>query len=80
MPRMFLRHSCIRRNPRYTFDDAVFVVTGNEGTGLSSDVTDLCHQLLTIESRHRLDPCVDSLNVSVATGTSIVCCLAIDYI
>ncbi|KAI0220679.1 rRNA methyltransferase 1, mitochondrial [Lamellibrachia satsuma] len=44
------------------------LILGNEGAGLSSDVTDQCHQLLTIEPRHQLDPCVDSLNVSVATG------------
>ena len=41
---------------------------GNEGAGLSTDVMDQCHQLLTIESRHQLHHGVDSLNVSVATG------------
>lgn len=42
---------------------------GGEGSGLSTALRALCDALLTIPPRRDLNPGVESLNVSVATGT-----------
>nr|XP_055056893.1 rRNA methyltransferase 1, mitochondrial [Misgurnus anguillicaudatus] len=44
------------------------LIMGGEGQGLSSDLRQLCDVLLTIPPRRDLQPGVESLNVSVATG------------
>ncbi|KAJ8266383.1 hypothetical protein GJAV_G00129820 [Gymnothorax javanicus] len=44
------------------------LLIGGEGTGLSPELRQLCHVLLTIAPRRELHPNVESLNVSVATG------------
>lgn len=46
-----------------------FVYLGGEGSGLSPELRDLCDLFLTVPARKALHPAVDSLNVSVATGT-----------
>ncbi|XP_043574414.1 rRNA methyltransferase 1, mitochondrial isoform X2 [Chiloscyllium plagiosum] len=44
------------------------LVLGNEGFGLSDDVSSLCHAMLTIPAGRGLQPGIESLNVSVAAG------------
>ncbi|XP_056602295.1 rRNA methyltransferase 1, mitochondrial [Triplophysa dalaica] len=44
------------------------LLMGGEGEGLSSELRQLCDVLLTISPRRDLQPGVESLNVSVATG------------
>lgn len=44
-------------------------LSGGEGFGLSPQLRALCDVLLTIPPRRDLHPGVESLNVSVATGT-----------
>ncbi|KAK7165242.1 hypothetical protein R3I94_003570 [Phoxinus phoxinus] len=44
------------------------LLMGGEGDGLSPELRQLCHILLTIPPRRHLHPGVESLNVSVATG------------
>ncbi|KAJ8276604.1 hypothetical protein COCON_G00083560 [Conger conger] len=44
------------------------LLIGGEGAGLSPELRQLCHTLLTIAPRRELHPAVESLNVSVATG------------
>ncbi|XP_067866488.1 rRNA methyltransferase 1, mitochondrial isoform X2 [Heterodontus francisci] len=44
------------------------LVLGNEGFGLSDDVSSLCHTMLTIPAGRGLQPGIESLNVSVAAG------------
>ncbi|XP_037736243.1 rRNA methyltransferase 1, mitochondrial isoform X2 [Chelonia mydas] len=41
---------------------------GNEGYGLSSETQSLCHRMLIIPPGRTLQPGIESLNVSVATG------------
>uniref|UniRef100_A0AAY4EC50 rRNA methyltransferase 1, mitochondrial n=1 Tax=Denticeps clupeoides TaxID=299321 RepID=A0AAY4EC50_9TELE len=48
------------------------LLMGGEGSGLSRELRGLCEVLLTIPPRRDLHPGVESLNVSVATGT-ILC-------
>ncbi|EMP37710.1 Dehydrogenase/reductase SDR family member 11 [Chelonia mydas] len=44
------------------------LVLGNEGYGLSSETQSLCHRMLIIPPGRTLQPGIESLNVSVATG------------
>ncbi|XP_034608572.1 rRNA methyltransferase 1, mitochondrial isoform X1 [Trachemys scripta elegans] len=44
------------------------LVLGNEGYGLSSETRSLCHRMLIIPPGRTLQPGIESLNVSVATG------------
>ncbi|XP_075760877.1 rRNA methyltransferase 1, mitochondrial isoform X3 [Pelodiscus sinensis] len=44
------------------------LVIGNEGYGLSSETRNLCHRMLIIPPGRTLQPGIESLNVSVATG------------
>lgn len=44
------------------------LLMGGEGKGLSLELFQQCHLLLTIPSQKNLHPGVDSLNISVATG------------
>ena len=44
------------------------LVVGNEGEGLSSSIIDKCNVFESISPGRQLHPCVDSLNVSVATA------------
>ncbi|XP_074869921.1 rRNA methyltransferase 1, mitochondrial [Carettochelys insculpta] len=44
------------------------LVVGNEGSGLSSETRNLCHRMLIIPPGRILEPGIESLNVSVATG------------
>lgn len=46
---------------------------GGEGFGLSPELRELCNVFLTVPPRRELHPAVDSLNVSVATGTQFCC-------
>lgn len=52
------------------FNNCLCVLLGGEGDGLSSELRQLCDVLLTISPRRDLLPGVESLNVSVATGTT----------
>ncbi|XP_043910496.1 rRNA methyltransferase 1, mitochondrial [Protopterus annectens] len=47
---------------------STILVLGNEGTGLSRDVTNLCHALVAIQPARELHPGIECLNVSVAAG------------
>lgn len=47
---------------------ANFFYPGSEGSGLPTEVLDLCDQLITIPAQHKGEIAIDSLNVSVATG------------
>ena len=44
------------------------LVVGNEGEGLSASIIDKCNVFESISPGRKLHPCVDSLNVSVATA------------
>ncbi|CAH1800725.1 unnamed protein product [Owenia fusiformis] len=44
------------------------ILLGNEGSGLSSDVQELCNYVVSIQPFKQFHPGLDSLNVSVATG------------
>ena len=44
------------------------LVVGNEGEGLSSSIIQKCNMFESIAPGRTLHPCVDSLNVSVATA------------
>ncbi|XP_051891589.1 rRNA methyltransferase 1, mitochondrial isoform X2 [Pristis pectinata] len=46
---------------------------GNEGFGLSDDVSSLCHTMLTIPGGRDLQAGIESLNVSVAAGILLHC-------
>lgn len=52
----------------FCFYTCLYVLLGGEGDGLSSELRQLCDVLLTIPPRGDLQPGVESLNVSVATG------------
>lgn len=47
------------------------LVIGNEGQGLTDSIVSKCNKFECIQSRRELHPCVDSLNVSVATALLI---------
>uniref|UniRef100_UPI00398E6E7C rRNA methyltransferase 1, mitochondrial n=1 Tax=Pristiophorus japonicus TaxID=55135 RepID=UPI00398E6E7C len=49
------------------------LVLGNEGFGLSDDISSLCHVMLTIPAGRGLQPGIESLNVSVAAGILLHC-------
>uniref|UniRef100_V9LAS1 rRNA methyltransferase 1, mitochondrial n=1 Tax=Callorhinchus milii TaxID=7868 RepID=V9LAS1_CALMI len=49
------------------------LVLGNEGFGLSDDVTSLCHVMLTVPAGRHLHSGIESLNVSVAAGILLHC-------
>lgn len=44
------------------------LILGNEAMGVSSEVQSLCDVMLSIHPNKNILPCIDSLNVSVATG------------
>ncbi|XP_011679229.2 rRNA methyltransferase 1, mitochondrial-like [Strongylocentrotus purpuratus] len=46
----------------------VLLVVGNEGFGLSSDISEQCSEFISIPAGRQLHAGIDSLNVSVATG------------
>ncbi|XP_001370730.2 rRNA methyltransferase 1, mitochondrial isoform X1 [Monodelphis domestica] len=52
----------------FLWDRSTLLVLGNEGSGLSHEIRNLCHILLTILPGRELPPEVESLNVSVAAG------------
>ncbi|KAK2166270.1 hypothetical protein LSH36_40g08075 [Paralvinella palmiformis] len=60
--------------PEVKIDRDVIVVLGNEGYGLSDDISSLCDKMITIPSRNEqqhtmlANGMLDSLNVSVASG------------
>ena len=47
------------------------LIVGNEGEGLSSSIIKKCNVFESISPGRTLHPCVDSLNVSVATALLI---------
>lgn len=44
------------------------IYLGNEGSGVSQNILNLCDSLISIEPAQSLPNGIDSLNVSVATG------------
>ena len=51
-----------------TTTDRTILLLGNEGTGLSDEILQLCHSNLLISPARNKCSNLDSLNVSVATG------------
>ncbi|XP_038231763.1 rRNA methyltransferase 1, mitochondrial [Dermochelys coriacea] len=52
----------------FHWNKPTLLVLGNEGYGLSSVTQSLCHRMLIIPPGRTLQPGIESLNVSVATG------------
>ncbi|XP_048468526.1 rRNA methyltransferase 1, mitochondrial [Rhincodon typus] len=57
----------------FQWSQRTILVLGNEGFGLSDDVSSLCHAMLTIPAGRGLQPGIESLNVSVAAGILLHC-------
>ncbi|KAL4658793.1 rRNA methyltransferase 1, mitochondrial [Arapaima gigas] len=52
----------------YQLTSPTLLLIGNEGTGVSPELLELCHCMVTIPAGRELHPAVESLNVSVAAG------------
>ncbi|XP_064620878.1 rRNA methyltransferase 1, mitochondrial-like [Lineus longissimus] len=52
----------------YSNEHNTILLLGNEGKGLSPNLLTFCDSLVTVRPRGFMNPAVDSLNVSVATG------------
>ncbi|XP_069767628.1 rRNA methyltransferase 1, mitochondrial isoform X2 [Narcine bancroftii] len=57
----------------FQWNKRTILVLGNEGFGISDDVSSLCHTLLTVPAGRDLQPGIESLNVSVAAEGWGVC-------
>ncbi|XP_067824036.1 rRNA methyltransferase 1, mitochondrial isoform X2 [Heptranchias perlo] len=57
----------------FQWNKQTVLVLGNEGFGLSDELSSLCHVMLTIPAGRGLHPGIESLNVSVAAGILLHC-------
>ncbi|XP_067393816.1 rRNA methyltransferase 1, mitochondrial [Emydura macquarii macquarii] len=57
----------------FHWNKPTILILGNEGYGLSSKTRSLCHRMLIIPPGRMLQPGIESLNVSVATGILLHC-------
>ncbi|XP_041053301.1 rRNA methyltransferase 1, mitochondrial isoform X2 [Carcharodon carcharias] len=55
---------------QFQWNKQTILVLGNEGFGLSDEIESLCNAMLTIPAGRSLQPGIESLNVSVAAGTT----------
>uniref|UniRef100_A0A8C4RZR2 tRNA/rRNA methyltransferase SpoU type domain-containing protein n=1 Tax=Erpetoichthys calabaricus TaxID=27687 RepID=A0A8C4RZR2_ERPCA len=52
----------------FQYSKPTVLILGNEASGLSPQIEQLCHSFLTVPPGQRLHPGIDSLNVSVSAG------------